>query len=147
MAIKDTSRKPYIVDNDEEVFIGIDLPFRKSGGVEGYFASTTTTIDAVKNNIRNLVQTNKGERLMQPGLGLGLRKYLFEQYTDETRISIENEITDTLNFWLPFVEIKKIIVVMDEEYDVGRNKLKIDITFNINKDPNTLSSVQIDIGE
>ena len=147
MAIIDTSKKPFIEDRDDRIFIGIDMPFRKSNGQEGYFASTTTTIDAVKNNIRNLVQTNKGERFMQPSLGIELRKYLFEQFTDESRISIENDITDALNFWLPFVEIKKLIVDMDEEYDVGRNKLKIDITFNINKDPNTLSSVQIDIGE
>ena len=147
MAIIDTSKKPFIEDRDDRIFIGIDMPFRKSNGQEGYFASTTTTIDAVKNNIRNLVQTNKGERFMQPSLGIELRKYLFEQFTDESRISIENDITDALNFWLPFVEIKKLIVAMDEEYDVGRNKLKIDITFNINKDPNTLSSVQIDIGE
>ena len=147
MAIIDTSKKPFIEDRDDRIFIGIDMPFRKSNGQEGYFASTTTTIDAVKNNIRNLVQTNKGERFMQPSLGIELRKYIFEQFTDESRISIENDITDALNFWLPFVEIKKLIVAMDEEYDVGRNKLKIDITFNINKDPNTLSSVQIDIGE
>ena len=147
MAIIDTLKKPFIEDRDDRIFIGIDMPFRKSDGVEGYFASTTTTIDAVKNNIRNLVQTNKGERFMQPSLGIELRKYLFEQFTDESRISIENDITDALNFWLPFVEIKKLIVAMDEEYDVGRNKLKIDITFNINKDPNTLSSVQVDIGE
>ena len=40
MAIKDTTRKPYIEDNDENIFIGIDLPFRKSNGIEGYFAST-----------------------------------------------------------------------------------------------------------
>ena len=147
MAIIDASKKPFIEDRDDRIFIGIDMPFRKSNGQEGYFASTTTTIDAVKNNIRNLVQTNKGERFMQPSLGIELRKYLFEQFTDESRISIENDITDALNFWLPFVEIKKLIVAMDEEYDVGRNKLKIDITFNINKDPNTLSSVQVDIGE
>ena len=147
MAIIDTSKKPFVEDRDDRIFIGIDMPFRKSNGLEGYFASTTTTIDAVKNNIRNLVQTNKGERFMQPSLGIELRKYIFEQFTDESRISIENDITDALNFWLPFVEIKKLIVAMDEEYDVGRNKLKIDITFNINKDPNTLSSVQVDIGE
>ena len=57
MAIKDTTRKPFIEDNDENIFIGIDLPFRRSDGKEGYFASTTTTIEAVKNNIRNLVRT------------------------------------------------------------------------------------------
>ena len=147
MAIIDTSKKPFIEDRDDRIFIGIDMPFRKSNGQEGYFASTTTTIDAVKNNIRNLVQTNKGERFMQPSLGIELRKYLFEQFTDESRISIENDITDTLKFWLPFVEITKLIIGMDDDYDIGRNKLKIDITFNINKDPNTLTSIQLDIGE
>ena len=74
MAIRDRIRKPYIVDNDEEVFIGIDLPFRKSDGREGWFASTSTTIEATKNNIRNLLSTNQGERLMQPSLGINLRK-------------------------------------------------------------------------
>ena len=147
MAILDTSKKPFIEDRDEKIFIGIDLPFRKSDGIEGYFASTTTTIDAVKNNIRNLLQTNKGERLMQPGIGMGLKRFLFEQFTDESRIEIENEIIDTFKFWLPFVEIKKLIINMDEDYDIGRNKLNVDITFNINKDPNTLASVQVDIGD
>ena len=51
MAIKDLSKKQYVEDRDETVFIGIDLPFRKGSGTEGWFASTTTTIDAVKNNI------------------------------------------------------------------------------------------------
>jgi len=147
MAILDTSKKPFIEDRDETIFIGLDLPIRKSNGVEGYFESTTTTIDAVKNNIRNLLQTHRGERLMQPNIGMGLRRFIFELFTDDSRITIENEIVDTFKFWLPFVQIKKLIVDMDGDYDVGRNKLKIDITFNINKDPNTLSSVQMDIGE
>ena len=29
-----------IEDRDENIFIGIDLPFRKSNGKEGYFASS-----------------------------------------------------------------------------------------------------------
>ena len=49
MAIRDITKKPYIQDRDENVFIGISLPFRKSTGVEGWFASESTTIEAVKN--------------------------------------------------------------------------------------------------
>ena len=147
MAIKDTSKKPFIEDRDNNVFIGIDLPFRKSDGIEGWFASTTTTIEAVKNNIRNLVRTNKGERLMQPQLGLNLRNYLFEQFTDELRLSIENDILDTFNFWLPFVEIKGLDINMNETDAIGKNKMSIFITFNIIRDPNTLESIQVEIGE
>ena len=70
MAIKDTTKKPYIVDRDDKVFVGIDLPFRKSQGREGWFASSETTIEAVKNNIKNLVQTQQGERFFQPFLDI-----------------------------------------------------------------------------
>ena len=51
MAIKDTTKKPFINDRDENIFIGLDLPIRRGDGVEGYFASTSTTIESVKNNI------------------------------------------------------------------------------------------------
>ena len=147
MAIKDTTRKPFIEDNDENIFIGIDLPFRKSNGKEGYFASTSTTIEAVKNNIRNLVRTNTGERLMQPNLGLNLRNYMFEQFTDETLLSVQNDIVDTFKVWLPFVEIRDIQVSMDENDSIGKNTMSINIVFNITRDPDTLESVQIEIGE
>ena len=141
MAIRDTSRKPYIEDNDTRIFIGLDLPIRKSEGKEGYFASTSTTIEAVKNNIRNLLNTHQGERLMQPNLGINLRKYLFQQVTDEFIVQIQDDILDVLEIWLPFVEVRDIIV------KVGNNvsELLIDVVFNITQDPNTLNSVQISI--
>lgn len=147
MAIKDTTRKPYIEDNDENIFIGIDLPFRKSNGIEGYFASTSTTIEAVKNNIRNLVNTHQSERLMQPKLGINLRKYLFDQFTDETVFSIQNDIVDTFRKWLPFVEIQDIQVSMSDNDSIGKNTMNVTIVFNITQDPNTLESVSIEIGE
>ena len=149
MAIKDLSKKPFIEDRDNNVFIGIDLPFRKSDGIEGWFASTTTTIEAVKNNIRNLLSTHKGERYMQPNIGLNLRKFLFEQFTDELRLQIENDILDTLDFWLPFIQVKDLKVEMSSATagDVNNNKLIISVVFNITRDPNTLESVQVEIGE
>ena len=150
MAVIDTSKtkKPFIEDRDDNVFIGIDLPFRKSDGVEGWFASTTTTIKAVKNNIRNLLNTHKGERFMQPNIGLNLRKFQFEQFTDELRLQIENDILDTFEFWLPFVQVRDLKVQMSDATagSVNNNKLIISVVFNITRDPNTLESVQVEIG-
>ena len=145
MAFRDTIKKPFIEDRDDNVFIGIDLPFRKSDGKEGYFASTTTTIEAVKNNIKNLVQTDKGERFMQPELGLNLRNYMFEQVTDEIIINIQNDIVDIFKVWLPFVEIQDIQVSANETDAIGRKKLSVNIVFNITKDPTSLESVQVEI--
>ena len=148
MAIRDTSRKPYIEDNNTDIFIGLDLPIRKSEGKEGYFASTSTTIEAVKNNIRNLLNTHQGERLMQPNLGINLRKYLFSQLTPDIVIQVQNEISDTISTWLPFVEVRDIeVVTADDDTTVEKNTMKVSVLFNIKQSPNTLDSVQVSITE
>ena len=147
MAILDTSKKPFIQDRNNDVFIGINLPFKKSEGSEGYFLSTTTTIDAVKNNVKLLLSTDKGERIFQPNLGIGLRRFLFEPITGETTLAIQNEIIDTFNFWLPFITIKDIQVETTSADGTNPNQISINVIFNLDKDPNTLESVQVQIGE
>ena len=147
MAILDTSKRPFIQDRDELIFIGIDLPFRKSEGVEGYFASTSFTIDAVKQNVIQLLQTKKGERLFQPNLGMNLRRFLFEQITSDTILDIQNEIIDSFNFWLPFVTINDIRVEQGGDYNVGTNSINVYVEFSLNNDQRTLESVQVSIGE
>ena len=147
MAILDTSKKPFIQDRDNNVFIGINLPFKKSEGSEGYFLSTTTTIDAVKNNVKLLLSTDKGERIFQPNLGIGLRRFLFEPITGETTLAIQNEIIDTFNFWLPFITIKDIQVETTSADGTNLNQISLNVIFNLDKDPNTLESVQVQIGE
>tara|TARA_B100000424_G_scaffold194275_1_gene151704 strand:- start:1204 stop:1695 length:492 start_codon:yes stop_codon:yes gene_type:complete len=144
MAIRDTSRKPYIQDNDNKVKIGIDLPIRRDDGLDGFFATTSTTIEAVKNNIRNLLQTNEGERFFQPNLGLNLRALLFEHITNENLIGVQDAILDKMEFWLPFVEIRDIqILSRNNTTDIGANEIRIKILFNIIQDPNTLDSVTL----
>jgi len=144
MAVRDTSRKPYIVDNDTNIKVGIDLPIRRDDIKDGWFASTTTTIEAVKNNIRNLLNTNQGERLFQPNLGLNLRQMLFEQITEESIIGIQDSILDTFSFWLPFVEVRDIeILTNSNDKTILSNEIRVKILFNIIQDPNTLDSVTL----
>ena len=145
MAIKDTSRKPYIQDNDTNVKIGIDLPIHRGSVADGFFASTSTTIEAVKNNIKNLLQTEEGERFFQPNLGIGLRRLLFENITEENLLGIQDVILDKLEFWLPFVEVRDIQVLSrDDTTDIGVNEIRVKILFNLKQDPNTLDSITLD---
>ena len=144
MAIKDISRKPYIEDNDTNVKIGIDLPIRRSDTKDGFFATTSTTIEAVKNNIRNLLQTNTGERLFQPNLGIDLRGLLFEQITEETLLTIQDSILDVLEFWMPFVEVRDIqVLTHNDNQSIGVNEVRVKMLFNIKKDPNTVNSITV----
>ena len=66
MAISDNRVNQFIEDKDTRVGVGIALPLgRQPGGTKGYFATTDTTLDAVKTNIRTLLLTERGERLFQ----------------------------------------------------------------------------------
>jgi len=146
MAIINNNVKPLRSDRDKNVFIGIDLPFRMSENQgNGYFESTESTFEAVSNNIKSLLLTQKGERIMQPSLGLNLRKYLFEQINDDTMILIENDIYDAIKFWLPFVEISDIKLQFGEESDIGRNSIEIDVKFSINRSNNYFDTVNVTI--
>ena len=145
MAIKDTAIKPYIQDNDTNVKIGIDLPVRRGDDLDGFFATTSTTIEAVKNNIRNLLQTEEGERFFQPNLGIGLRRLLFEHITEDNLIGVQDAILDKFELWLPFVEVRDIQVLSrGDAAGIGGNEIRIKILFNIKQDPNTLDSVTLD---
>ena len=148
MAIKDTSRKPYIEDNDSKIKIGLDLPIRRHDRLDGWFATTSTTIEAVKNNIRNLLQTNEGERFFQPNLGLNLRGLLFEHIKSENLIAVEDAILDRFELWLPFVQVRDIkIDTIESNQVVGANEIRVKILFNITQDPNTLDSVTLNFSD
>ena len=84
--------------------------------------------------------TERGERLFQPFLGMNIRSFLFEQITDDTAIEIENDIVDTFQTWLPFVELRDIDVDLGDQ---DRNKISINITFNIRNAPTELQSVGV----
>ena len=133
------------IDRNEDKYVGIGFPLDHSP--EGFFYKTKTVLEQSKANLQNLLLTTPGERIFQPNLGIGLRRFLFEPITGETTLAIQNEIVDTFNFWLPFITIKDIQVETTSADGTNPNQISINVIFNLDKDPNTLESVQVQIGE
>ena len=52
--------------------------------------------EAVKESIKNLILTDRGERLMQPYMGGNIRAMLFENLTPGTLKLIEDRVTSTI---------------------------------------------------
>ena len=109
---------------------------------ENMFKSTYTLADAARSNIRNLLQTRKGERVMQPEFGTGLHELLFEPMTDEFEQSVQKEITNSINYWLPYVTIEEIDIEMTDEMK-DRNYANLNLTFRVGEsiDSNQVSLV------
>ena len=70
MAIRTGPKLVKDLPERDRVAIGITLPLQKGNG--GYFAQSYQTSEQVKSNIKNLILTRKGERLMHPTFGTDL---------------------------------------------------------------------------
>ena len=106
---------------------GITLPVKR--GNTGFFEQAFTSFEQAKSNLKNLLSTARGERIMQPEFGTGLHQVLFEQMTDEFEEKLQTTITESVNFWLPYITIKDIEVEMtDEMKDKNTAELKLSFT-------------------
>ena len=145
MAIIDKNAHNWIDDADENQFIGLTLPLILDNG---QVASTKTTLEAIKQNVLNLLNTELGERVMQPKLGIMLKRFLFEPFSDEVVNSIGNAIIEAMDYWMPFVQINDIRVKMsDNEAGDFRSTLEVSVDFSLKKDNNATDSVQVTVGE
>ena len=92
---------------------GITLPIKR--GNTGYFEQAFTSFEQAKANLKNLLLTKRGERVMQPEFGTGLETLLFEPMDGLFESNLRDTITNTVNYWLPYVNIQDIEIEMTDE--------------------------------
>tara|TARA_Y100000034_G_C6634699_1_gene277240 strand:+ start:43 stop:480 length:438 start_codon:yes stop_codon:yes gene_type:complete len=145
MAIIDKNAHNWIDDSNENQSIGLTLPLLLDNG---QIASTKTTLEAVKQNVLNLLNTEMGERVMQPNLGIMLKRFLFEPFSNEVVDNIGSVIVEAMNHWMPFVQINDIRVKMsDNESGDFKSTMEVSVDFSLKKDNSVGESVQITVGE
>ena len=81
-------------------------------------------LDCIACAIENILLTRKGERVMRPGFGSLLEKYLFEPLNESTAHLIALEILDALKKQEDRVDVKKVEVVVDER--IGGYRITIE---------------------
>jgi len=136
--------KKIVKDTDEfsNSAYGITLPIQPGNGT--MFNQSFSSFESAKSNLKNLLLTRKGERPFQPEFGTGLASLLFEPLTEGIlEQKIESVITNSVNFWLPYIDIDEIEVEMTDEmkdlntavvklkFSVGGQFEEQEITFNI----------------
>lgn len=83
--------------------------------------------DAVKESIKNLILTDRGERLMQPNLGGNITAMLFENLTPSVMKLIEDNVRTTINLYEPRAELQNVAVTSN----IDDNTVRVRITFYI----------------
>jgi phage baseplate assembly protein W len=92
------------------------------------FAELTTARQAVQQQMKNLLLTSPGERVMLPDFGVGLKRYLFENLDRSVLGSIETRIRKQVAKYLPYVNLKS--VTFESALDSGINSVVTDFDEN-----------------
>ena len=129
-------------DRNDDIFIGIRYPLGFSP--EGFFFKTKTILEQSKANMRNLLLTSKGERVMQPDFGSELLDIVFDQ-GDNIPTRIEEEIREVVGVQLPYININNVFVVQLTD----TNQVDVSIEFSTSLEPDALDTLtfNFNIGE
>ena len=111
--------------------IGISpkLPVRRAG--KSGFLMNTTYPEMVKQNMKNLVLTIPGERMMDTDFGVGLRRFLFEPQSEVVYDDIAARINKQVEKYMPFIQIQGIDFTVPDDEASDENFLSVSITYEI----------------
>lgn len=68
-------------------------------------------IEAIRNSIRNIFTTRKGQKLLTPEFGSSLEQYLFEPITEIYARAIGDDILTAIERYEPRIEVLKVYVL------------------------------------
>ena len=105
------------------------LPLTKNY-VDGYSLNKTIK-EMLAQNLKNVILTIPGERVMNVDFGVGLIKYLFENLSFGTREKIERAIIDQTEKYVPAVTIEDIDFSLSDKEPVNGVLLSVKIFYSI----------------
>ena len=82
----------------------------------------------IKQNLKMLLLTSPGERVMFPRFGVGMRRYLFEMQSDEVFAAIDSKIREQVSIYLPYVKIQR---VQFDKSNIDKNQIKLKLVYSV----------------
>ena len=101
---------------------------------DGHYALLKSILETTEQNLKMLILTCPGERIMDINFGVGIRNYLFEQYTPQTIGTIRSKILEQVEKYMPLVIIRGIVFDNGESISaspLSDNLLSIRIEYDI----------------
>jgi len=101
--------------------------------IDGPYALNKDLTSVAKQNLKMLVLTSPGERIMIPLFGVGIRQFLFQAMNSMTEEAIRGRIQDQVETFLPYIELYDVQINQNETQthkDLYTLSVKIFYTLN-----------------
>ena len=112
--------------------IGIKTPIRLSQGKTGLFEMNYNLQDQVRDNLKNLLLTNKGDRIRNYQFGADLfplaSEKLAQEDFDKQALS---QIKEAANLFMPFIDLKNMSSETKTTGDTATTVHQLTITYDI----------------
>ena len=127
----------------QEVY-GLCFPLGSAN--DGGIFSRKTGVEMIKDAVKQLLRTEKGERIMLPNFGCNLRKYLFQPLDSTTFENIKRDILYSFKHYIVGANVAKVAVFpLGEAGPAGGNSLKVILTLQLDSADLETFDVEVDI--
>ena len=126
-------------DLNPNTYVGLSFPLRRDKFND--FAMTKNSLQQAHHNLKNLLLTSPGERAMQPEIGSNMRAICFEQVDKNLPVTIEKEVRNAVDIWLPYINIQEVNTLTEEQ---DQNKIHVEIKFSTTLSPQSKEAITID---
>ena len=107
-------------------FLGIGWKFPVNFDSKGKISMSEYETD-IKEAIKIILGTAKGERVMRPDFGCGIHDFVFSPINKATISLVENTVREGLTFWEPRIELTKVEAIPKS----SEGKLLISIDYRV----------------
>lgn len=134
------------VESKKNLIYGLGFPLGKNREAGGYFRKTSN-IEAIRDAVKQLIQTEPGERVMLPRFGCILRRFLFQPLDEETFEAIKREILFSFENYIVGAKILRLRVEPTNlTGPSGGNSLRVLLRLQLDEEELSIFEVEAVIG-
>ena len=124
---------------------GLNFPLGQNKTNGGFFQKVSG-VEMIKDAVKQLIQTQRGERVMLPKYGCNIRKFLFQPLDEATFEAIKREIRYSFYHYIVGANIKRLAVFpFGEAGPAGGNSLKIVLSLELDTGDLEVFDVEVNI--
>jgi phage baseplate assembly protein W len=116
-----------------ELPIGIKTPLEPGTSNDGLFKMHFSIADQISDNLRNMLQTNHGERLGFYDFGGNLEPLTFELGQETADSEAVRRINTTVSKYMPYVELEEFMPLIDRVNNQHTAKVGFRVTYAVPK--------------
>jgi len=128
-----------------KVTFGLNFPLGQNKTTGGFFQKISG-VGLIKDAVKQLLLTERGERILLPKFGCNLRSYLFQPLDEETFENIKEEIRFSFENYIVGARILKLAVIpLGPLGPSGGNSLLVRLSLQIVEDDLSVFDVEVQI--